>query len=77
MSSLGPLGVFSCVWGDGKQPVPGDISGNFGLSGHSTDQLKSKGYIVWAPPAARYLQRYDADCSVSLRGRSVSAQSNT
>lgn len=50
MSSLGPLGVLYRVWGDGKQMVPGDIFDNFGLSGYSADQLKSKGYILWTPP---------------------------
>jgi len=50
ISSLGPLGAFYRVWGDGKQMVKGDIFDYFGLSGYTVPQLRAMGYIVWTPP---------------------------
>jgi hypothetical protein len=49
ISSRGPLGEFYRVWGDGKQMVKGDIFDYFGLSGHSNEELKKMGYMVWMP----------------------------
>lgn len=45
----GPLGALYRVWGDGKQMVKGDVMDYFGLSGHSNDELKKMGYVVWMP----------------------------
>jgi len=53
ISGRGPFGALYRVWGDGKQMVPGDIFDYFGLSGHSADQLKAMGYIVWTPPRSK------------------------
>lgn len=49
VSSRGPLGAYYRVWGDGKQMVDGDIFDYFGLSGHTDEELKKMGYIVWMP----------------------------
>ena len=49
VSDRGPLGALYRVWGDGKQMVKGDIMDYFGLSGHSNDQLRKMGYMVWMP----------------------------
>ncbi|MFS2190141.1 nucleoside hydrolase-like domain-containing protein [Mucilaginibacter sp. Mucisp84] len=49
ISDRGPLGDLYRVWGDGKQMVKGDIMDYFGLSGHTNDELKKMGYIVWMP----------------------------
>jgi Protein of unknown function (DUF1593) len=48
--SRGSLGDLYRVWGDGKQIVKGDRTDYFGLSGHTADQLKQMGYMVWMPP---------------------------
>jgi hypothetical protein len=37
------------VWGDGKQMVKDDIFDYFGLVGHTNEELKKMGYIVWMP----------------------------
>ena len=50
ISSKGPLGEHYRVWGDGKQMVKGDRFDYFGLTGHTTDELRAKGYVVWLPP---------------------------
>ena len=49
VSDRGVLGSLYRVWGDGKQMVKGDRMDFFGLSGYTTEQLKSMGYIVWMP----------------------------
>jgi hypothetical protein len=49
----GPLGSLYRVWGDGKQMVKGDKVDYFGLSGHSSEELKKMGYIVWMPVQAK------------------------
>ena len=49
VSSRGPLGAFYRVWGDGKQMVEGDIFDFFGSSALTTEQLRSRSYIVWMP----------------------------
>src|SRR5215831_10139365 len=49
VSDRGPLGVLYRVWGDGKQMVKGDIMDYFGLSGHTNEQLRKMGYVVWMP----------------------------
>ncbi|UFH52722.1 DUF1593 domain-containing protein [Spirosoma sp. KNUC1025] len=45
----GPLGALYRVWGDGKQMVKGDIMDYFGIAGHTNDELKKMGYVVWMP----------------------------
>ena len=49
VSGRGPLGSYYRVWGDGKQMVKGDIFDYFGLSGHTDEEMKKMGYIVWMP----------------------------
>ena len=49
VSDRGPLGALYRVWGDGKQMVKGDIMDYFGIAGHTTDELKKMGYVVWMP----------------------------
>jgi hypothetical protein len=49
VSDVGPFGAFYRVWGDGKQMVPGDIFDYFGFSGMTAEELKDKGYVVFAP----------------------------
>lgn len=49
VSDRGPLGALYRVWGDGKQMVKGDKLDYFGLSGHTNEELKRMGYIVWMP----------------------------
>lgn len=53
VSSRGPLGALYRVWGDGKQMVKGDVVDYFGLSGHTQEELKKMGYMVWMPPQAK------------------------
>jgi hypothetical protein len=50
VSGRGPLGALYRVWGDGKEMSPGDKTDYFGLSGHTADELRAKGYNVWTPP---------------------------
>lgn len=49
VTSKGPLGKLYRVWGDGKQMVKGDIFDYFGIAGHTNEELKKMGYIVWLP----------------------------
>ena len=49
VSDRGPLGALYRVWGDGKQMVKGDIMDYFGIPGHTNDELKKMGYVVWLP----------------------------
>lgn len=49
VSDRGPLGALYRVWGDGKQMVKGDIMDYFGIAGHTNDELKKMGYVVWMP----------------------------
>ena len=46
ISSRGAFGALYRVWGDGKQMVKGDMFDYSGLSGYTTDQLKSQGYTA-------------------------------
>ena len=50
VSSKGPLGAHYRVWGDGKQMVKDDRFDYFGLTGHTTEELRAMGYVVWLPP---------------------------
>ncbi len=49
ISRRGPLGAFYRVWGDGKQMVEDDIFDYFGFSGLTAEELRARGYVVWAP----------------------------
>ena len=49
ISDRGALGAIYRVWGDGKQMVPGDIMDYFGIAGHTNEELKKMGYVVWMP----------------------------
>ena len=49
VSSRGPLGALYRVWGDGKQMVKGDIMDYFGIAGHTIEELRKMGYVVWMP----------------------------
>jgi hypothetical protein len=49
ISDRGPLGAIYRVWGDGKQMIKGDKLDYFGLTGHTDDELRKMGYIVWMP----------------------------
>src|SRR5205823_13031752 len=50
VSSRGSLGAHYRVWGDGKRMVPGDRFDYFGLAGHTANELRAMGYVVWLPP---------------------------
>ncbi|MBS1525226.1 MAG: DUF1593 domain-containing protein [Bacteroidetes bacterium] len=49
VSDRGPFGAIYRVWGDGKQMVKGDIMDYFGIAGHTTEELRKMGYVVWLP----------------------------
>jgi len=49
VSDRGPFGALYRVWGDGKQMVQGDKMDYFGIAGHTNDELKKMGYVVWLP----------------------------
>ncbi|WP_226940527.1 MULTISPECIES: DUF1593 domain-containing protein [unclassified Imperialibacter] len=53
VSDRGPLGALYRVWGDGKQMVKGDVVDYFGIAGHTTEELKKMGYVVWMPVQAK------------------------
>jgi hypothetical protein len=66
VSDVGPFGAFYRVWGDGKQMVPGDIFDHFGLSGLTVEELKDRGYIVWAPPQEKGSWISEGDTSIFM-----------
>jgi hypothetical protein len=66
VSNVGPFGSFYRVWGDGKQMVPGDIFDYFGLSGLTTEELKARGYVVWAPPQEKGSWISEGDTSIFM-----------
>ncbi|MEQ9376003.1 MAG: DUF1593 domain-containing protein [Imperialibacter sp.] len=53
VSDRGSLGALYRVWGDGKQMVKGDVVDYFGIAGHTTEELKKMGYVVWMPVQAK------------------------
>jgi hypothetical protein len=65
VSSVGPLGAFYRVWGDGRQMVPGDIFDYFGLN-LTADELKAKGYRVWTPPQEKGAWISEGDTSTFM-----------
>ncbi len=75
VSSRGPLGGHYRVWGDEKQMVKGDIFDYFGLSGHSSAELRAMGYIVWLPPRPKgeFLGEGDTFTYLNLIGNGLRA----
>ncbi|MBD2703584.1 DUF1593 domain-containing protein [Spirosoma sp. BT702] len=53
VSDRGPFGSLYRVWGDGKQMAKGDIMDYFGVAGHTSEELKKMGYVVWMPVQAK------------------------
>ncbi len=74
----GPLGAMYRVWGDGKQMVKGDRTDYFGLSGHTADQLKALGYMVWMPPQepGSFLGEGDTPTFMNLLNNGLRAYEN-
>ena len=75
VSSQGPLGAHYRVWGDGKQMVKGDPFDYFGLAGHTADELRAKGYVVWLPPRPKgeFLGEGDTFTYLNLIGNGLHA----
>jgi hypothetical protein len=75
VSSQGPLGAHYRVWGDGKQMVKGDRFDYFGLTGHTADELRAMGYVVWLPPRPKgeFLGEGDTFTFLNLMGNGLSA----
>jgi hypothetical protein len=71
----GPLGSLYRVWGDGKQMVKGDIMDYFGLTGHTDDQLRKMGYVVWMPvqPNGAWLGEGDNHTFMNMLGNGLRA----
>jgi hypothetical protein len=78
ISSRGPLGALYRVWGDGKQMVKDDRTDYFGLSGHSVDQLRSMGYMVWLPPQEKgsFISEGDTPTFLNLLDNGLRAYQN-
>lgn len=75
VSSQGPLGAHYRVWGDGKQMVEGDRFDYFGLAGHTADELRAMGYVVWLPPRppGEFLGEGDSFTFLNLMGNGLCA----
>jgi hypothetical protein len=75
VSSQGPLGAHYRVWGDGKQMVKGDRFDYFGLMGHTADELRAMGYVVWLPPRPKgeFLGEGDTFTYLNLIGNGLHA----
>lgn len=71
----GPLGALYRVWGDGKQMVKGDIMDYFGLAGHTNEELKKMGYVVWMPvqPKNSWLGEGDNHTFMNMLGNGLRA----
>jgi len=78
ISARGPLGALYRIWGDGKQMVKGDRMDYFGLSGHTSEQLKQMGYLVWMPPQPKgsFLGEGDTPTFINLIGNGLRAYEN-
>lgn len=68
VSSKGPLGAATRVWGDGRRMVEGDIFDYFHLSGLTAEQLRAQGYFVWTPvhPKGAFLGEGDTGTFLNL-----------
>jgi hypothetical protein len=75
ITDRGPLGAIYRVWGDGKQMVKGDIMDYFGVPGHSNDELKKMGYVVWMPvqPKGSWLGEGDDHTFMNMLGNGLRA----
>src|SRR4051794_11529355 len=75
VSDRGPLGALYRVWGDGKQMVKGDIMDYFGIAGHTNDELKKMGYVVWLPvqPKGSWLGEGDDHTFMNMLGNGLRA----
>lgn len=75
VSDRGPLGALYRVWGDGKQMVKGDRLDYFGLSGHTTEELRKMGYAVWLPvqPKGSWLGEGDNHTFMNMLGNGLRA----
>ncbi|MVM30277.1 DUF1593 domain-containing protein [Spirosoma sp. HMF4905] len=71
----GPLGALYRVWGDGKQMVKGDVMDYFGLAGHTNEELKKMGYVVWMPvqPKDSWLGEGDDHTFMNMLGNGLRA----
>jgi hypothetical protein len=71
----GPLGALYRVWGDGKQMVEGDMMDYFGLAGHTDDELRKMGYVVWMPvqPKNSWLGEGDNHTFMNMLGNGLRA----
>ncbi|HZU27705.1 MAG TPA: DUF1593 domain-containing protein [Bryobacteraceae bacterium] len=78
ISSRGSLGALYRVWGDGKQMVRGDRTDFFGLSGHTADQLRKMGYMVWMPPQEKgsFISEGDTPTFLNLVDNGLRAYEN-
>lgn len=75
VSDRGPLGSIYRVWGDGKQMVKGDIMDYFGVAGHTNEELKKMGYVVWMPvqPKGSWLGEGDDYTFMNMLGNGLRA----
>lgn len=75
ISDRGPLGAIYRVWGDGKQMVKDDIFDYFGIAGHTNEELKKMGYIVWMPvqPQGSWLGEGDTGTFMNMLGNGLRA----
>ena len=75
ITDRGPLGALYRVWGDGKQMVKGDIMDYFGITGHTNDELRKMGYIVWMPvqPKGSWLGEGDDATFMDMPGNGLRA----
>jgi hypothetical protein len=75
VSDRGPLGAQYRVWGDGKQMVKGDIMDFFGIAGHTADELRKMGYVVWMPiqPKGSWLGEGDTPTYMDMLGNGLRA----
>lgn len=75
VTGRGPLGALYRVWGDGKQMVKDDIFDYFGIAGHTNEELRKMGYIVWLPVLAQgsWLGEGDTGTFMNLLGNGLRA----
>lgn len=75
ISDQGPLGALYRVWGDGRQMVKDDIFDYFGIAGHTNEELKKMGYIVWMPVQAKgsWLGEGDTGTFMNMLGNGLRA----
>jgi hypothetical protein len=74
VSSIGPLGGFYRIWGDGKQMVPGDVFDYFGQDA-TAEELRARGFRVWTPPQEKgaWISEGDSSTFLNLVGNGLRA----